>query len=513
MKHCPYCNKPVKDDIEQCPHCGAPLQATTISAPLQTESQSQQLYCPNCKSPVNKTDIICIYCGTNLLTGTKIVQETPKIKRRIVSEQLKKYLIVGLVFVLLIIVIGAGIIFITYDPVSSAINLSRTNLLGAIDSLQKHIAKNPNNTRAHFVLGKMYLKNKQYDEAMAEFEKTFEKDKKNTDAVWLALYSAHNKKSKESQLKYLTKLVDLYPERNDLKLLSLLANPKALNNMDSEQIIALASSTNMKKEGIIALLMSYGNYDLALTFANTVSADSQNATLLYLLADMRKDENGKQKYMSIVETTTQGLSDADKALFACQLLKSGDSNRALQLLQTVKTKEQSPAMLNYLYALTLLNSGLTTEAIIELEKIKNMEGNYSYEATLDLAMIYFKQDNLTKATELIQAIKNKGQQSPRSYLIEGRIALANNDMSTAQQCFSSAIQKDPEYAPAYLENGLLYIRRNVLSEGLNLLKKYVQIVKKVVPSYSTAEIEVLMEQIEQTLLSTQNTQQQITNTQ
>jgi hypothetical protein len=43
-------------------------------------------------------------------------------------------------------------------------------------------------------------------------------------------------------------------------------------------------------------------------------------------------------------------------------------------------KKNYPLLLAIYNALSLLHSGLTTEAIIELEKIKNTEGNYSIDS-------------------------------------------------------------------------------------------------------------------------------------
>lgn len=500
MVQCPFCNKPIKEDAKQCPHCGAPIKASTIPIQTKTETKSQGI-CPNCKSPVNKTDIICIYCGTNLLTGTKILAETPKEKKSVLPAINKKYFLYGLLIILLLILVGVGIVYFTYDPISSAINLSQTNVLGAIDILQKYIIKNPQNVRAHLVLGKLYLNNNQIDEALTEFDKVMTLNDKDNDVIWLALFASSKKNNKEQQLKYIKKLIEKYPERNDLKLLSFLGEGNISNITNFEQLFASSTNSTVNKNGIIALLLSQGNYNEVLNLTKDIDISPKTALLLLILSKNLNDEQNRQKYLSSIETNIQELSDTEKALLACEIMKSGDTNKTLQLLQYLKNRENMPAVLNYLYALTLLNSGLTTEAIIELEKIKNSEGNYSRDASLDLALIYFQQDNVTKATELIQNIKNKGQQTPRSYLIEGRIALANNDPTFAQQCFANAIQKDPNYAPAYLENGLLYIQRGVLSEGLKHLKTYIQIVKNTLPNYSTAEIEVLIEQIEQTLVN------------
>ncbi len=509
MTKCPFCEKPINENTAQCPHCGAPITSTISNTNVKTERPSAGI-CPNCKSPVNKSDIICIYCGTNLLTGTKIVTETPKGKSSILPKFQKKYFLYGFIIILLLVAIGVGIVFLTYDPVSSAINLSRTNLLGAIDVLQKYTAKNPRNIHAHLVLGKLYIKNNQLDEAMVELEKVLSANEKDNDVLWLALYVSTKKKDKVNQIKYIKLLQQRYPEKKILNLLSILGEGNVSDiNLIKQDLSSLPNSDPIK-DGIISLLLSKNSYNEALNLLNDEDVSGRTSLLLLILSEYMKDEQNTKKYLDLLKGNTQELSDTEKAYIACLLLKNGDTNGSLQVLQSLKAKDKLPVAISYLYGLSLLNAGLTTEAIIELDKVKNSESNLSIEAILDLALIYFQQDNITKATELIQNIKNKGQQTPRSYLIEGRIALTNNDINYAQQCFANAIQKDPNYAPAYLENGLLYIQRGILQEGLKNLKTYIQIVKNTVPSYSTAEIEVLIEQIEQTLVDSPKTVTDIT---
>ncbi len=506
MSKCPYCDKPISPNLQQCPHCGAPLKATSIS----TERSPQETFCPNCKSPVDKGDIICIYCGTNLLTGTKLeVQQTPK-KRFSISLEWKKYLLLGGIVILFLIVLGASIVYLSYDPIKTAVNLSRTNILGAIDILQKYVQKNPKNIRACLILGKLYLQNDQYDEALEQFEKVTELDTKNPEAVWLLLYTSSMKfpNNTEMQMKYLKKVAELYPERNDIALLIALGENKMTRLEKNAELFENLKKLQIPIDGIISGYIITGlQKDAEDLIKNYSGAVSPVISSLITYANQGKEK--EIEFLNSLDLSNLNLSAIEWGYLACKFLSIGDNIKALQCAQ--KSKNLSPKGLpavDYLYALSLINSGTTTDALIELDRIRNTESPYSISATLDLAEIYLSQENLTKAEELIQSARNKGDQSPRSYLIEGRVALLNNDLGKAQQCFTTAIQKDPNYAPAYLENGLLYIRKGVLNEGLSNLKNYVKIVKATLPKYSVAEIEVLIEQIEQTLVNPNPAQHQ-----
>lgn len=501
MNKCPYCDKPIPLNLQQCPHCGAPLKATSISS--STEKVTQDNVCPNCKSPVDKADIICIYCGTNLLTGTKLEASQTAQKRLSISIEWKKYLLWGGTVVLILIALSVGVVYFSYDPLKTATNLSKTNILGAIDTLQKYSQRNPNNVRAHLILGKLYIKNNQYDEALEQFEKVVGLDPQNSEALWLLLYTSFMKSgdNTDTVLKYLRRLSEIYPDRKDISLLIALGEKKMARLEKNSQLIENLKKLQIPIDGIVSGYIMVGLHKDAEDLIKN-SPDTVSPVISSLITYANQGKDKEVEYLNILDLSNINLTPSEWAYLACKYILIGDNIKALQCAQKSKSLSNKDSFaINYIYALTLKNSGSTTDAIIELDRLRNTENPYSIEASLDLAEIYLSQENLTKAEELLQSARNKGTQSARSYLIEGRIALLNNDLGRAQQSFSTAVQKDPNYAPAYLENGLLYIRRGVLNEGLINLKNYVKIVKATFPKYSVAEIEVLIEQIEQTLVN------------
>lgn len=505
MSNCPYCNRPITPNLQQCPHCGAPLKATVIPS----EKSSTSSICPNCKSPVDKADIICIYCGTNLLTGTKLETNRSLRKRFTLPLQWKKYLLIGGAVIAILLILAGTVIYLSYDPVKTAINMSKTNILGAIDTLQKYLQRNPNNVKGHLILGKLYLRNNQYDEALEQFKKVVEFDSKNPEPAWLLLYTSYLKDPNNLQLQmtYLKKLSELFPNREDISLLITLGEKKMTrverDEVLTENIRKLKMPIDAVASGYILASLHREAEELVKNHMSSVSP-----VISSLITSVNQGKEKELEFINSLDLSSLNLSANEWGYLTAKLLLSNDKTKALQCAQNMKSSSpQLSPPLQYLYALTLLNSNLTTDAIIELDKIRNSENPYSAEATLNLAEIYLSQENLSKAEELIQSVRNKGNQSPKSYLIEGRIATLNNDFAKAQQCFSTAIQRDPNYAPAYLENGLLYIRRGILKEGLNNLKDYVKIVKNTFPKYPVADIEVLIEQIEQTLINVDSIKQ------
>ena len=72
------------------------------------------------------------------------------------------------------------------------------------------------------------------------------------------------------------------------------------------------------------------------------------------------------------------------------------------------------------------------------------------------------------------------------------------DMTGAREAFRRAIQVDSGYAPAHLENGLLYIKRAQYVDGIRALESYLKLVDPALPDARTNEIRNLIQQIRQT---------------
>lgn len=103
MITCPTCGKLTDPRLDSCPHCGIRVQVNAAGTPTRAAA-AQKETCPNCSALVQDGDIICVACGTNLLTGQKIVHEK-KAAAPVAPKITPQILLVGLI-VLLVIVVG-----------------------------------------------------------------------------------------------------------------------------------------------------------------------------------------------------------------------------------------------------------------------------------------------------------------------------------------------------------------------------------------------------------------------
>ena len=73
-----------------------------------------------------------------------------------------------------------------------------------------------------------------------------------------------------------------------------------------------------------------------------------------------------------------------------------------------------------------------------------------------------------------------------------------NNLPDARDAFESAISRDPNYAPAYLERGLLFVKSDVIDEGLRSLERYLELIGDDTAGTMAFEIKTLTEQLRQT---------------
>ena len=126
---CSICSKLADPKLNNCPHCGCPLQAASAQSPPVARGG---VHCPTCQSVVKAGDIVCVRCGTNLLTGQRVTEESDQ--REPLSLPSLSY-VVGAVVVVLVIALVGGLFFVlTQSPVRKAASLARQgNVLAGID--------------------------------------------------------------------------------------------------------------------------------------------------------------------------------------------------------------------------------------------------------------------------------------------------------------------------------------------------------------------------------------------
>lgn len=506
MMDCPYCGKLTDPKLESCPHCGGFLQQ---KAPPQSRNVSKgRQTCPNCRALVQEGDIICVVCGTNLLTGQKIGAEAPKTTPR---RNYMPWLVGGGIVALVAIVVGSlwGYV-ITRDPVNQALSLIKDRQYDqAMVILEAYVVSVSNDGRAWNELGHLQLKANQFLDAARSFEQVVGLSPANTDAAYWAVVSLASSNAPGVGSRQTTLLKDIVEEepRNARAwyLLSLArgANGDSKGQVEAlKEVLALQPSHDAARRSMGVGLALNGEYDEArreLGAAERAAHSTDIIALLGFVDALRGDSDGAAS--SLEEALNEGgLSVRWEAVtqLGKLLMEQGRFREAEEYLAQALTMRQGNETPRYLHALALLAGGQRQGALSEFESLTKANRGYAAEAALQTARIYLTQGDTPRAQAAIQRAVQLEGRSAAYHTAQGRVLSAMGNEVLAQDAFRKAVSLDPLYPPAHLENGLQYIKREALTEGLEELELYLELIGPDAAGTRAFEIRTLTEQLRQT---------------
>ncbi len=506
--NCPYCGKLTDPQLDNCPHCGGPMKG---DAP-EIRGHAGQQHCPGCGAPVQDGDIVCVGCGTNLITGQKITEERRDAMAR--QRNYQPLLIVGAIAVIALVVLGGIFLVLSRDPVKEALKLSQNNrVLDAINVLLAHVDKKADDARAQFLLGKLYWRSGQHGQAAKAFDAAHVVDPTNREAGLLAAL-AYSKQpgdtGRNGQLSALNRLVSQSPDDTQAQYLYALALGDAQDYAGErehlEAVLRIDPGNALARRSLgIALALEGNLSEAAKSLQSALRTDgvdrANTQTVLGLVASLQGDPEAAEAHLREGvkdESSTVSLAQARLGLL---YMEQGDYDRALpQLREARKNGDTSPTT-RFFHALCLESAGLDREALDGYSQLVDQgQGRFAVEAAIQMARLYLAQGNDTKAREAVRSATQMGGASARLYTLQGQIHVLDGELGEAQDSFRKAMRENPDYGPAYLESGLLRIRRGLVSEGLRELDRYLKIAGDS-PAGHTEEIRLLVEQLRQTVVS------------
>jgi len=200
--------------------------------------------------------------------------------------------------------------------------------------------------------------------------------------------------------------------------------------------------------------------------------------------------------LSAVVTGGQDTDTEAKTRLGLLYMAQGQFAQALPLLRPADGGKPSDSA-RFFYALCLQTSGMADEALLDFEKLVNGGGKFAEDAAVQMAMVYLQRGQIDPAAEATRKARKFGS-SARLHTLEGSIAALQGSESDAQEQFRTAIQADADYPAAHLEQGLMYVRRGVLNEGIRELELYMTLADPAIPGGRINEVELLIKQLKQT---------------
>ena len=513
--NCPFCGKLTDPKLESCPHCGGYMRKRPEPEARQGAGQTplQPQTCPNCHALVQDGDIICVACGTNLLTGQKVAEEKAKKTPAKLPKLPALYLAGGaaaLVLVLLIVML-AYLLF-SRDPVRQALQLALAgNDLEACDMLKTHIEKRPDDVRAHRALGKVYWSMNQLPNAAASFEAASRLEPTDLDTAMLAVAGLAGirdesmpKRTAERQVAVLERVVREFPDKARAWYLLGLAQGKSGDVTGQTKALKEAISLGHADAGArqcLGIALALEN-DYAMARGELEAVSDQSADALAALGFVASLEDDAEKAGEYLGAAISGrTSVTDQALVRLGLVLVSQSEFAeadaylIRALEADKTNDTA----RYFRGVCLQSKGLTEEALRAFVEVSQGKSEWAFEAMVRVIELNVKLDNLQSARSALTRAQDTGKTSAPLYTAKGLIHAAGGEDGLARDAFNKALQIDDGYAPAHLENGLLYVKQQLFSEGVHELEQYLESVGMGAPGARTLEIETLVTQLKLTL--------------
>lgn len=507
MVNCPYCGKLTDPKLENCPHCGGYLMKglAPFTKPPSTERAPHQT-CPNCHALVKEGDIICVACGTNLLTGQKIAEEGKKEKAP--GARRRVLLIVGAAAAALLVVAAVGVLLysLSKDPLQKAAqNAAAGDFLEAGNILTAHLQKKPDDAKAHFLHGKVLWKMNQFQQAADAFERAAESNPQNIDAAMLAVIAmgAAGESAHQAQIARLRKVTAKFPDNEDawyLLALILGSSGDVQGQIEALKNTAGASPSVHRAKGIALALQ--GNDQEAqqelLTAAESEGDGGDMAAAIGFAGCLAgKIEQGEQRLKQALDTGTT-VPNMVLLRLGLVLVQQGRFDEAEQYLARILAENRNEPTAQYYHAICLQARGLNEEALREYNAVAQQAKNpFANEAAIRAAEMQLAQNNTAPARDLIEKNISAGGNSPALHVLRGRAMLQAGEDARARESFKRAMELDPNYAPAYLENALMYIKQQLFAEAVRQLEKYLSIAPAGAPAARADEVNMLLDQLRQ----------------
>jgi len=507
MINCPYCGKLTDPKLENCPHCGGYVQKGSVAFATGRPANTGQQACPNCKALVKEGDIICVACGTNLLTGQKIAEEQ-KIRETASAGGGRRLVLWAGVAVVLVLVCG-GLLYVGYaltrDPVQQAVQLAIAgNPLEASDVLNKHIQAHPEDGKAQFTLGKILWSMNQMPAAAAAFESAAKNDPTNEEAHMLAVLGLGMGGGQDSRGRQIALLKGMTAQSpNNAEAWFLLALMYGAENNVEQEMAALekcaALDGSHRARGIaLALKDDLEGAQAALTQAADQEGEGGDmaAALGFTACLAGKNEEAVQRLKQALDTDTYIKEEALTRL-GLLLVAQGEFALAGDYLSRALEANAKNQSAQFYHAVCLQADGKTMEAQREFERIAQEAGTFATEATVRAAEMNLAQGNTQVARELVEKAVGAGGSSAALHTLRGRAMVLAGEDNPAREAFRQAIQTDANYAPAYLESGLLCVKQQAFTEGIQELEKYVSLCPADAPGTRVEEVNMLLDQLRQ----------------
>lgn len=361
------------------------------------------------------------------------------------------------------------------------LSLKLGDAIGAIDCLEKALAVDKNNIKAHFLIGQAYVKLGIIDQGLNEFKIAESIDPENADVLYQSglVYQQLNKH--DEAVKRLVKAVAKNGQHYKAKL-ALAESQLQLKQYDQVRTIAIQlagqSDTAAKGQyllGVIALANKQnGKALLALT--KSTRADKTNATSWMALAYTYELMGQGEKVRSALLGAFEGDPNSFEAAYRLGEYdyEAGDYKQAITSLERSVLLKPDGYDARFKLADAQYRTGLYKQAMGHAQTSANLNKE-SKEPLVLLANLSNKQGKTGKAIDYIKQAMGKEKNSADLHTLLGELYVSNSIYDLAKSTLGKAILLDPNAAKPHVLLGTMYSGRRLFDDAITALDKAVSL--------------------------------------
>jgi tetratricopeptide (TPR) repeat protein len=462
---------------------------------------------------VREGDIICVRCGTNLLTGQKIADEQEEVVKRASNSQSWMFAVFTVV---LLAVVAGGAYYFLQDPIKEAERLAAEgNSLEAIEVLREYAASNPGHVEAQLLLGKLNWRVGRYADAANAFDAAFDAAPQDPEPGRLAVLAAGRLATADGgqrQIEALERLAARHPD--DAQAKHLLGLARGLQGDTAGQLQTLDTLVQQSPENAnaheslgIARAIGGDTAGAAEALKRAESLGAQDVQVaMGLLAGLQGDDAAARTQLGSAVEQAGAAEAYVQARLGLLYVADGEYQQALAAFNAAQSAPEIVAVVSFFRAICLKELGLQSDALAAFEQLSLGETDFAADAAVQTALIHMGTGELVRAEEALRRASQYGAATAQFHTAQARLNSLNNQPAPARQALDNAKRLNSQYPAAYLESGLLHLRRQVEADGIRELERYVELAGKDNARGRVAEIQLLVEQLRQSMESAGTTE-------
>jgi tetratricopeptide (TPR) repeat protein len=360
----------------------------------------------------------------------------------------------------------------------SGVQVQQRDLDGAVRTLEKAASLDPNHFNTHLSLGRLLLLKGEQAKAEEAYLKAIALDPASgVPYIELSrIYAGKGEWDKaEAELKRMIQAAGSNYET--LQVLALFYESSRKHDQAEQTYL---KAVQVAPQGDVAPLMNLAafyarmkSYDRALEAmhkAAEIKKDDPN--VLINMAELQFDFNKVKD----AEATVDKVLEKEKGHVDANLLKGRifltrkDFAGALERFDVVVRESPRNPTAYYLRGLSHIGKG--DPKLGQQDLLKAVEFNPGLlDARLILAEFYLNDRNVDLARQQIDAAVKIAPRSTRVLMHQASLKVLEKDMKGAEEIYGRIIQADADYAPAYIQQGLIYNLTNRQTEALKSFNK------------------------------------------